>query len=357
MLLDEARQDINKIDKEMAELFEKRMNAVEKVIKYKIENNKPVFDSSREKVVVSNNSKYIKNDKYKSYYENFIQRTMEISKQYQRSLLNKKTVGFQGVEGAFSHIALKHLFNDANYVKEKSYATFEQVFKAVISGEIACGIIPFENSFTGEVGEVLDLLYKYNCYINKIYDLKISHNLIGAKGASISDIKQVYSHHQALSQCGEYFDNYDFELIPYPNTALAAKYVSECNDKSKAAVASNETANIYSLDVLKNDINTSKDNTTRFIVISKNLKNVGNRFNLLFTLEHSAGQLANVIQIIGKYEFNMENIKSRSIHSVPWQYYFYVEIIGDIKSSNASKMIDELTENCKELKLLGVYEK
>ncbi len=354
MVLEEVRQEINQIDEIMAELFEKRMKAVEQVIGYKLQNNLPILDSSREQIVIAKNLAYIKNDSYKPYYEDFIKNTMEISKQYQRQLSNNQTVGFQGTEGAFSHIALGRIFKGAS---TKSFATFEEVFKAVESGEIACGIIPFENSFTGEVGEVFDLLYKYDCHINEIYDLKISHNLLGVKGAKLSDIKQVYSHHQALSQCGDFFDKHSFELVPYPNTALAAKYVFECNDKSKAAVASSETAQIYSLDVLAKDINTSAENTTRFIVISKKLKTTGNRFNLLFTVEHSTGKLANVMQIIGKYGFNMESIKSKSLRDIPWQYYFYVELVGDCQSDEAKEMLCELKENCKELKLLGVYSK
>ncbi|MEG0692265.1 MAG: chorismate mutase, partial [Oscillospiraceae bacterium] len=349
MLLEDARQEINQIDEKMAELFERRMKAVEQIIAYKLQNNMPVLDSSREQLVILKNLAYIKNDTYKPYYEDFIKYTMELSKQYQRKLSNGQTVGFQGTEGAFSHIALKRIFKQVN---TKAYATFEDVFKGVMSDEIACGIIPFENSFTGEVGEVLDMLYKYDCYINEIYDLKINHNLLGIKGTKLSDIKQVYSHHQALSQCGEFFNQYHYELVPYPNTALAAKYVSECGDTSKVAVASIETAEIYGLDVLVKDINTSAENTTRFIIISKELKSTGNRYNLLFTLEHSAGELANVMQIIGSYGFNMESIKSKSLHNVPWQYYFYVELVGDIKSDNSQKMLATLKENCKELNLL-----
>lgn len=356
MLLDDARADINKIDKEMAELFERRMAAVEQVIRYKIENKLPILDESREQLVISNNLEHIKNAKYKAYYEDFIKNTMEISKQYQRRLSTADIVGYQGTEGAFSHIALHMLFQNSP-VKEKAFGTFEEVFKAVCSDKISCGVIPFENSYTGEVGEVLDLLYKYDCHISKIYDLKINQNLLGVKGASIEDIKQVYSHHQAISQCSEFLDSHGYECIPYANTALAAKHVFEENNKQKAAIASIYTAELYNLDVLRENINTSNENTTRFIVISKQASTEGNRFNLLFTLEHSAGSLANVMNIIGKYHFNMESIKSKSLHNIPWQYYFYVEIEGDINCDAAQDMLKKLNECCKVLKVLGVYSK
>lgn len=354
MLLDDARQEINRIDETMAELFESRMKAVEQVISYKMQNDLPVLDSIREQMVIKRNLAYIQNESYRPYYEDFIKQTMELSKQYQRRLADGQRVGFQGTEGAFSHIALERIFKGAD---AKAYPRFEDVFKAVLSGDIACGIIPFENSFTGEVGEVLDLLYKYDCHINEIYDLKIHHHLMGIKGSRLSDIKQVYSHQQALSQCDEFLRQYPFELIPYTNTALAAKYVSGCGDKSKAAIASAETAEIYGLDLLKTDINTSDENATRFIIIAKELKARGNRFNMLFTLEHSTGALAKAMQIIGSYGFNMESIKSKSIHNIPWQYYFYVEIVGDLYSESATGMMERLKENCKELKLLGVYTK
>ncbi|WMJ22519.1 chorismate mutase [Paludicola sp. MB14-C6] len=352
--LEQARAQINQIDKDMAILFEKRMKAVEDVVAFKIENNLPVLDQNREQFVIDKNLAYIQNESYKEYYKEFIQELMNVSKKYQTRLLNNDIIGYQGTQGAFSHIALQQLFPNQ---KEKSYKTFKEVFQAVESGEITQGILPFENSYTGEVGEVLDLLYQHKCYITKIYDLKINQNLLGVKGTKLTDIKQVYSHHQALSQCKRYFDLYDFELIPFQNTALAAQYVSETNDKTKAAVASTETAKLYELEILVENINTSAENTTRFVVISKNQNKSGNRFNIMFTLSHNAGQLASAMQIISKYNFNMESIQSKSIQNIPWQYYFYVEIIGDASDKNAIALLEELKANCKEIKLLGVYNK
>lgn len=352
--LEQARQEIDTIDKEMASLFEKRMKAVEDVIAFKMENHLPVLDSNREQFIIDKNKQYIQNEAYKEYYQEFMKELMTLSKKYQTKLSNHDVIGYQGTQGAFSHIALQKLFPNQN---EKSFKTFKDVFQAVENGEISSGILPFENSYTGEVGEVFDLLYQHNCYITRIFDLKIDQNLLSVKGAELTDIKQVYSHHQALSQCKRYFDMYDFDLIPYPNTALAAQYVSETNDKTKAAVASIETAKLYGLDVLVENINTSSENTTRFIVISKKKNEEGNRFNLMFTLSHNAGQLARVMQIISKHNFNMESIKSKAIQNIPWQYYFYVEIVGNAIDENAVTLLDELEENCQELKLLGVYDK
>lgn len=351
-LLEQARTEIDNIDKQMAELFELRMSAVEKVITYKKDNNMPITDNNREQIVIQKNTEYINNDKYKCYYQTFITHLMKLSKQYQKQLLNTEIVGYQGIQGAFSHIASMHLFKDSQL---QSFSAFEDIFKAVQNSELAYGVLPFENSYTGEVGEVMDLLYKYDCHINTIYDLKINQNLLGLPNTRINDIKQVYSHNQALSQSKEFLERFNFELIPYANTALAAQYISQTGDITKAAVASAETAKLYGLDVLAPNINTSTENTTRFIVISKNLKKEGNRFNLLFTVHHNTGELAKVLKIISDFGFNMESVKSKSLHSIPWQYYFYVEIVGDVNCDNAKELMKSLEDNCKELKLLGTY--
>lgn len=351
--LKKARLLINKIDRDMAKLFEERMNAVKEVAAYKIENNLPVFDKNREKELIKANESLVP-EEILPYYRPFLNTILQESKRFQNNMMNSFPTAYQGTEGAYSHIAAQNLYPDSPL---KSYTTFKEVFEAVKNDKVSRGVIPFENSYAGEVGEVVDLLFKYDLYVTDIYDLKINHNLLGVKGSKISDIKQVYSKDQALSQCGNFFDKYDFELIPYTNTALAAKYVSELNDKSKAAVASIETASLYDLEVLKANINTSDENTTRFVVISKTQNSFGNRFSLMFTLDHSAGQLANVMQIIGSYGFNMESIRSKSLRDKAWQYYFYVEIVGDISSNKAKLMLKDLEKICKEFKVLGVYEK
>ncbi len=351
--LEKARKKIDTIDQQMAALFEERMQAVTQVAQYKMEHKLPILDGKREAAVLEKNCAYIQNEPFLDYYADFMQYVMELAKQYQKTLLNHDKVGYQGTEGAFSHIALRHLFKDEEI---KAYATFEDVFQAVEANEIAYGVIPFENSYTGEVGEVLDLLLKYDCFIQQMYDLKINQNLLGCPGATIKDIKQVYSHHQALSQCQQFLQSNDFAVIPYPNTALAAKFVSEQKDNSKAAIASKETAQIYGLHVLVENINTSMENTTRFIVIGKKANpSCGDRFSLLFTVDHTVGQLAKVMQLIGDYGFNVESIKSRPLHHAPWQYYFYAQIVGDLADEKAVALVQNLQKVCKELKVLGAY--
>lgn len=318
--LKKARAEINEIDNEMRGLFEKRMTAVEEVIAYKTANNIKIFDPERESSVIEMNSSKMQNKKLQPFYREYVQSIMDISKSYQESIMNSETYGYQGVLGAFSHIAAQRLFPHGEL---KDYPAFEGAVKGVLNHEIAKAVLPFENSYTGEVGEILDLLFRYDVVIQSIYDLKINQNLLGLKGAALCDIKQVYSKDQAINQCRDFLKNFNYELIPYANTALAAKFVSESQDKSKAAIASIETAELYGLEVLAENINTSKDNTTRFVVVGNELPEDGNHLSIVFTVHHESGQLAKIMQIVAKYGFNMENIKSRSLKDASWQYYFY----------------------------------
>lgn len=352
--LEKARMTINEVDKQMAELFEERMQAVEDVIAYKVEHDMQVLDASREQEVIENSCQNIKNPLYKPYYKEFIKDVMKTSRAYQKSRIYQDVIAYAGTRGAFSHIAAMKLFPDGVH---KNYPTFEDVVEAVENGTAAYGVLPFENSYTGEVGENMDMLLEHEIYIDKMYDLKILQNLLGIKGSSLADIKQVYSKDQAISQSKKFLEGRGMELIPYPNTALAAEYIAEQKDVRKAAIASKETADIYGLKILAEDINTSSDNTTRFIVISKNLKSVGNRVSMVFTVHHEAGALARVMSIISENGFNMESIHSRSIKDQPFAYYFYVEIIGSLASKNVQRLILEMRNACESLKITGSYEK
>lgn len=352
--LEQARETINKIDKQMAELFEQRMKASEDVIAYKMDHNLEIFDPSREKQVIEHNKQYIHDENLREYYTLYQQYVMDISKRYQKRILHQDVIAYPGTFGSFSHIAAKEIFDGS---KHCAYATFDEVFEAVINRDAHYGVVPFENSYTGEVGEVLDLLLNYDVHIMGMYDLKVDQNLLGVKGAKISDIKQVYSHRQGLSQCTQYLKGRNMELIPYPNTALAAEYVSKQGDKHKAAIASKETAEIFHLDLLEENINTSNENTTRFIIISTEPLSKGDRFNMLFTVHHDAGELANIMQLIAAHGFNMESIRSRSLHNKPWQYYFYVELVGNIQDDTSKQLLQEMEAACESFKLLGSYHK
>lgn len=348
--LEKARVEINEIDKEMATLFEKRMKAVEDVISYKMENELPILDSQREKEVIEKNCMNIENEKLLHYYKEYLMQMMKISKEYQNAILHQGIYGYQGIKGAFGEIATSRLFPSG---KQKSYQKFEDVFMAVKNHEIEKGVLPFENSTTGEIGEVFDLLYKYDVKITSFYDLKVDQHLMGIKGSKLTDIKKVYSKLQALEQCSDVLDQFEFEQVPYTNTALAAKYVSECNDPTIAAIAAKESANEYQLEILMENLNSSKDNTTRFIVIENNCQMVGDKVMIMFTVDHKSGALVKIMQIIANHQLNMTSIRSRACKNKSWQYYFYVEIEGSLIDEKMKDCLKECEKECEEFKIVG----
>lgn len=351
--LENARKIINETDSEIARLFCKRMEAVKMVAEHKSEHGLPVLDSGREAAVIEKNLTFIDNPEFRSYYTSFIKSTMDISKRYQHKLLEGMKVAYSGVEGAFAHIASKKIFPDGEYV---SFGDFAKAYKAVENGECDCCVLPLENSYAGEVGQVTDLIFGGSLYVNGIYDLQISHNLLGIKGAKLSDIKTVISHPQALSQCEGYISFRGFEQIKDKNTALAAKTVSESGRKDLAAIASDETAKLYGLEILDYGINESSGNTTRFAVLSNAENKVTDgKFIMMFTVSHQAGALAKALNIIGDHGFNMHSLHSRPFKLESWQYYFYVEAEGDPYSEKGRQMLNELGEHCKKIKLAGSY--
>ena len=356
--LDKARQEINEIDKAMAELFERRMNAAKEVAEYKKHNGLPIFDASREEDVIKRNSAYISNDEIRAHYVNFLKNTMNVSKDYQRKLLRGMKIAYSGVEGAFGYIAAKKLFPDSEIV---AYADFTDAYRAVESGDCDNAVLPIENSYAGDVGAVMDLIFSGSLYINAITDIPVVHNLIACDGATLDTVKNVTSHPQALSQCAEYIKRHGFDEIACSNTAVAAKLVAEKNDPTLAAIASAETASIYGLKVLESGINTSRNNTTRFAVFSRTLnlpertKKMGENFILVFTVRNEAGALAKTLDIMGAFGFNMKNLRSRPMKELIWNYYFYIEVEGNVNTPDGNDMLKALGATCDRLKLVGTY--
>ena len=352
--LEQARKIINEVDTQMAELFVKRMQAAEMVYEHKKEFGLPILDAAREETVIKNNAALVEDEILKSYYIDYIKNVMSISRAYQYRLQNGLKVAYSGVEGAFAHIAAGRIFPQSDRV---SCRNFEEAYNAVVNGECDVAVLPIENSYAGEVGQTIDLIFDGSLYINGIYELVIHQNLLGLPGATVEDIKKVTSHPQALAQCHEYTAAKNFDTIEASNTAVAAKMVAQAGDKSLGAIASVETAEIFGLKVLEANINKSSENTTRFAVLSK----VGakseqlNNSVLMFTVKHEAGSLANAITIIGKYGYNMTALRSRPLKKHSWQYYFYIEVDGPVNTEKGKQMIAELEKSCDRLKVAGHF--
>ena len=353
--LQQARAQIDEIDAKMAALFEQRMQAVGQVAQYKARTGKQVFDPAREALVLEKNTARVQNPELQPYYREFLKKALEVSRAYQHVLIGQDVAAYQGVEGAWSHIALRQLFP---FAKAQAYSTWNEVVEAVERGDAYCGVLPFENSNAGDVSAVLDLLYAHpGLKVARMCDLPIRQDLLALPGAQLSEIKTVISHQQALAQSGPFLKLHHFATKAWGNTADAARYVAEQGDQTLAAIASAETAKLYELQILAEGVNEDGDNTTRFIVISRQKPTAGNRFSLLFTVDNKPGKLAEVIQVIGASGFNMESIKSRPMPHVPFEYYFYVELVGDPTADETGALLQQLDRTCRTVRLLGVYTK
>ena len=352
--LENARTIINEVDSQMAALFVKRMRAAELVYEHKKEFGLPILDQNREDAVIEKNSALIEDEVLKGYYIDYLKHLMSVSRAYQYRMQSGLKVAYSGVEGAFAHIAAGRIFPESDRV---SCRDFKAAYDSVVNGECDVAVLPIENSYAGEVGQTIDLIFSGGLFINGIYELEIHQNLLGVPNATIEDIKKVTSHPQALAQCHDYIKLKGIDTEDASNTAVAAKMVADANDKTLGAIASVETAEIYGLKVLEANINKSGENTTRFAVLSKVQANSSTLSSsvLMFTVKHEAGSLANAISIIGKYGYNMTALRSRPLKKHSWQYYFYIEIDGTIATDNGTKMIDELNMVCDRLKVAGTF--
>ena len=317
--LEQARAEIDAVDAQLAALFERRMAAVLSVAQYKQAHGLPIFDAAREAVVLEKAAARIQNAALRPYYKDHVQNMMDVAKQYEAEVLGRNRAAYQGVEGAFAHIALRALFPHTEAV---SYPTWDEVFDAVSRGDTAHGVVPFENSHAGDVSAVLDLCYNHpELWVVDVYDLPISQNLLVLPGTQLAQLKHVYSHQQAIAQSETFLKQFRLPATAMPNTAMAAKFVAESG------------------------------------VLSREKPTVGNRFSLLFTLDNKPGKLAEVIQVIGRFGYDMESIKSRPLPHVPFDYYFYVELVGDPSADETAALLRELDHTCRTVRLLGVYTK
>ncbi len=357
--LDQLRLDIRQTDKEMAAIFEKRMAIVREILKYKVANGLPVLDAEQEARVIAGNIDNIPDKVLQEYYVLFLKDVMDISKSYQHRLMDGMKVAYSGVPGAFGQIAAARIFPDAELIP---YPDFEGAYKACEKGEVDVTVLPVENSFSGEVGKVSDLIFEGSLYINMMLELNVTQNLLGVKGASTGDIKTVVSHPQALSQCSSFIHRRGLSEVEYENTAMAAKFVAEQGDRTMAAIGSVETAQLYGLEILEANISQSRTNTTRFATFSRVMnapsKNTaGELFILMFTVKNEAGALAKVLNIIGAHGFNMNNLRSRPMKEPLWNHYFYAELEGNASSEDGKDLIRQLSTVCDTFKLVGTYKR
>lgn len=268
----------------------------------------------------------------------------------------QKKIAYCGIKGAWAYIAADKLFPDEELV---SYPSFAKAYESVENQETDFAVLPVENSFAGDVNQVFDLMFHGCLKISNKQELRISQTLLGVKGTKLSDIKTVVSHPQAIDQCMEYIQKHGFEIQTASNTAVAANLVSETNDKTLAAIGSEETAKLYNLDIIEKAINSNDQNTTRFLVFSKEQPETLVTENVIsivmFTVKNIPGSLAKAVSAFGDSGYNMRSLKSHPVKNIPWQYYFYVEVEGTLKNSQGAGLLEKLNHVCIDVVSPGYY--
>lgn len=350
--IEKARLEIDSVDKEIARLYEKRLDAVKEVLEYKKANALPILDAGREDAIIEKNQKYIQNKEYVDSYIDFMKKVMSNSRDFQQTLLSSDVVAYAGVKGAFSQIVASRMFPAE---KKLNYTNFEDVFKAVVNKDAQYGIIPFENTNSGLVGEVLDALLEYPVYIQQVVDQRVEQCLLGVENATLKDVEWVYSKDQALAQSKVFLKGLNVQTVAYPNTAMAAQYVASQNDVRKAAIGAKENADLYGLKILAENIEENISNTTRFIVIGLEPQTQGNRFSVCLIVKHQSGALARIIETIAQHGLNMQSIQSRPIKNRPFEYFFFIEMDGNLEMENTRECLKDIKKVTQSVKYLGTY--
>ena len=375
MDLNELRNKIDGIDKELVRLFAERMETAAAVGKYKLENGVPVFNRQREREIISNVTDSVP-EELQSYTKTLYQTLFELSRSYQKRIIypqsqfskmieeaiagepkpmpEKATVACQGVEGAYSQFACDKMFA---YPSIMYFSGFEDVFKAVDSGLCRYGILPVENSTAGSVNKVYDLMNKYKFYITHSLKLFIGHTLLAPQGVALEDVKEVFSHEQALNQCSEYLAKIGVKVTVCENTAAAAKMVASSGRKDCAAIGSKDCAELYGLTVLKTGIQNTDNNYTRFICISKNLEIYAgaNKTSIMMTIPHKPGSLYNIISSFAALGLNMTKLESRPLPGTNFEFMFYFDIDASVYSENLRVLLNELEHDAEQFNYLGSY--
>lgn len=360
MNLKEIRQQIDIVDEQLLDLFLKRMELSGQVAQYKIKNNMPVLNREREEEILSDVSK--KSGEFSRETALLFEALMDLSRVSQYKKMAKiqpllaepmpQKVAFAGIAGSFTESAAKNIYSHADFTPSPD---FEGVFTAVADGSADRGVVPCENSFAGSVYEVYDLLTKYGLYIVSAARLSIRHNLLGI--GTEDQVKTVCSHPQALNQCREFIKARGYNIKEYENTSLAARAVAELEDPSVAAIGSLDAAESYSLNVLKRDIQTAGDNTTRFISVAREAyaDGLSDKVSVAFSLPHTSGSLHRALAKISACGLNLTKIESRPNKKHPFEYLFYTDFEGNIGTKDVAGLLMSFSAECKEFYFLGNY--
>ena len=369
------RDEIDKVDNEIVSLYEERMKIAEGVARFKIQTGKKVFDREREVSKLKSLSAKASSEFTKVGIIELFEHIMAVSRKKQYQLLTENglveepelelvndfmlpnaRIVFQGVEGAYSQQAMMEYFGkdcDSFHVD-----TWKDAMEAIKNGEADFAVLPIENSTAGIVSENYDLLVEYDNYIVGDQVIQIKHALLGRPESTVEDITTVYSHPQALMQCSDFlYSHGDWEKISLKNTAVSAKKVMEDGDKSRAAIASALTAELYGLNVLDSNISNTQNNSTRFIIVTnkKIYAKSANKVSICFEIAHESGSLYHMLSHFIYNNINMTNIQSRPIKGKTWEYRFFVDFEGRLEDTGVINALRGIKEEATSMKILGTY--
>ncbi len=372
-LLD-LRNQLDVIDADIVQLYEKRMDICKQVAEYKISTGKKVFDKQREMEKLATVKAMTHNEFNAHGIQELFEQIMSMSRKLQYQLLtengslgklpfigvedletDKARVVFQGLEGAYSQAAMMQYFGEQ--VNCFHVDTFRDAMVAIEEGSADFAILPIENSTAGIVNEIYDLLVEFENYIVGEQIIKIEHCVLGVPGSRLEDIKTVYSHPQSLMQSAKYLELKDWQQISMQNNAFAAKKVAEEQDKTQAAIAGAHAASIYGLEILQQGVNQSDTNSTRFIIVTnqKIFKKDANKISICFEIPHRSGSLYHMLSHFIYNNLSMTKIESRPIEDQNWEYRFFIDFEGNLADGAVKNALRGLREEAKNLRILGNY--
>ncbi|PID60205.1 MAG: 3-deoxy-D-arabinoheptulosonate-7-phosphate synthase [Ignavibacteriae bacterium] len=369
--LGNLRSNINNVDSEILKLLSKRRKLSEEVIKNKIESNRSIRDKNRETELLSeiiNSGKKLGLDAHyvsKIFYD-IIEDSVRLQQNYfQDSIFDTGSdvirIAIQGIEGSYSSLAAKQFFSHLNkeiiFISKKR---FDEVAAEVEAGRADFAMLPIENTTSGGINEVYDLLLHTTLSIIGEEKFHVKHCLVGTDDSSIGKLKIIFAHYQAAAQCNKFLASIpDANIQYFADTALSVKKIKDENNPEYGAIASQEAAKLFNVKILQKDIANQPDNFTRFLVCSRKLNTVDVRIpaktSLVMATAHKAGSLLNALTVFSKYDVNMEKLESRPIIGNPWEEMFYLDFAGNINDENIKMLLDDLGRHTRFLKVLGCY--
>lgn len=377
MDLEKLRTEIDKVDNQIAELYVKRMELSREVGITKELQRIPLENTLREKEIISRVTATMP-DEIKLYGKQVYETLFSTSKAYQSRLVNSTSetktmvekalknglvsfpincsVACQGVPGAYSQQAVEKMVEIPNTMFMKDW---DSVFNAVEKGLCKFGVLPIENSSVGSVDTVYDLISKHNCYIVRCAKIRIQHYLLAKKGTKLEDIKEIFSHEQAIGQCSIFLKKIpNVKITVVNNTAVAAKTVMESDRTDVACICSRECAGIYGLSVVEPNIHDNENNYTRFIAIAKQLEiyEGANKISITVNLAHEPGSLNKMLNRFSTLGLNLTKLESRPIGSSQFEFNFYFDFDADITRPEVQNLVAELDNTCDRFVFLGAYQ-